>query len=337
MRREISVAFQTNKSAAEYVALARLVDTYAFDRITVYCDAPFQPSYGPLLLMAPLLRRAMLGPAAVPPARMHPVDIAANTALLATAASGGVYVGLARGAWLGEVGIAEPDHPLQAIREAASVVRYLLSGQTGGFEGEIYRLAPHIHAPYPLPDRMPPLLIGTWGKRLAAIAGEIADEVKIGGSANPAMAPIMRAFITEGARAVGRDQNAVGIVFGAVCVADPDRQRARFAARRSVALYLPVVAALDPTAQVDPELIRRIEDAVRQERTDDAAALISDALLEKFAFAGNADDLIRQASALFEAGASRIEFGTPHGVDSPAGGLHLIGQTVVPELQRSYA
>ena len=65
MDTQISIAFQTDKTPAQYIALARQVDQYAFDGVSVYCDAPFQPSYGPLLLMAPHLRHARLGPAAI--------------------------------------------------------------------------------------------------------------------------------------------------------------------------------------------------------------------------------------------------------------------------------
>jgi len=42
----------------------------------------------------------------------------------------------------------------------------------------------------------------------------------------------------------------VGVVIGAVSVIDEDRAAARAAARQTVALYLPVVAPLDPTVAV---------------------------------------------------------------------------------------
>ena len=35
MKHEISIAFQTNKSASDYVALARLVDKYDFDAVSL--------------------------------------------------------------------------------------------------------------------------------------------------------------------------------------------------------------------------------------------------------------------------------------------------------------
>ena len=54
---------------------------------------------------------------------MHPIDIAANTALLAGLAKGGVYIGLARGAWLAEHGIREPKSPIQGMREAVEIIQ----------------------------------------------------------------------------------------------------------------------------------------------------------------------------------------------------------------------
>lgn len=322
---QISIALQTDKTPAEYVALAQLIDRYDFDVVSVYCDAPFQPSYAPLLLMAPHLKRARLGPAAVSPARIHPIDIASQTALLAQLASG-VYVGIARGAWLADHGILEPSKPIQAIREAVGVVRYLLEGRSGGYAGEVFSLAPHIHAPYALPAQPIPILIGTWGRSLCALAGEIADEVKVGGTANPDLIPVIRGYI-------GNER--VGICVGAVTVVDHDREKARAVARRSVALYLPVVAPLDPTVFVEPELIARLKWLVEQDDETSASSLISDDLMDRFAFAGNSDDIIRQSERLFAAGASRIEFGTPQGVSS-AKGIQLLGEKVIPALRRSH-
>jgi len=328
----LSIAFQTDKSPAEYIALAKLVDRYPFDVVSVYGDAPFHPSFGPLLLMAPHLRRARLGPAGVSPARMAPVDMAANTALLDATAPGGAYLGIVRGAWLDAHGIAEPSRPLTAIHEAVEIVRLILSGESGGYAGDIYHLADHVRAPYPLPAAPIPIMIGSWGPKLCALAGEIADEVKVGGSANPAVVPVIRQRIAAGERQAGRSPGTVGVVLGAVSVVDEDRQAARVLARRELALYLPVVAALDPTTTVEPELIARVEEHVNRGDSEAAAALIPDDLLDRFALAGNPADLIEHCQALFAAGVSRIEFGTPHGL-KPETGIRLLGEKVLPALQ----
>jgi 5,10-methylenetetrahydromethanopterin reductase len=331
MKRQLSIAFQTDKTPARYIALARQVDQYDFDVVSVYCDAPFHPSFGPLLLMSPHLRHARVGAAAVSPARIHPIDMAAETALLAGMAQGGVYLGIARGAWLADYNLSQPS--IQAIREAVDIVRYLLSGESGGYQGEEYRLASHVRAPYPLPTEPIPILIGTWGAKLSALAGEIADEVKVGGSANPDMVPVIQSRIQIGEQRARRAVGTVGVVMGAVTVVDEDREQAREAARRSVAMYLPVVAPLDSTLSIEQALLTRLQAHVNQGELEMAARLISDDLLERFAFAGSPDDIVRQSETLFSAGARRIEFGTPHGLVAERG-IDLLGQRVIPALRR---
>jgi 5,10-methylenetetrahydromethanopterin reductase len=336
MKPEISIAFQTDKTAAEYIALAKLVNQYDFDAVTVYCDLPFHPPYAPLMLMAPHIERARIGVAANAPSRIYPLDIAAQTALLAEIAQGGVYVGVARGAWLSDHGIHEHEMPIQAIRETVDIIRYMLSGKSGGYSGQVYQLAEHVRAPYQLPDYQVPVLIGSWGRKLCTLAGEIADEVKVGGSTNPDLVPVIQSYIAAGETLAQRPTGTVRVVMGAVSVIDEDRQAARSAAKRSVALYLPVVAALDPTVTVEPELIDRLRVHSERGENDQAAALISDDLLDKFAFAGDADDLINHALRLFEAGAGRVEFGTPHGLN-PQTGIDILGRKVLPALRKSIA
>ncbi len=331
MKRELSIAFQTDKSAQEYIALAKLVNQYDFDVVSVYCDAPFHPSYPPLTLMAPHIHKARIGTAAVSPFRIHPIDIASQSALLADLAQGGTYIGLARGAWLSDFSIAEPSKPIQAIREAIMVIRQLLSGETGGYSGEFYSLAEHVRATYPLPPEQPPLLIGTWGKKLCAVAGELADEVKIGGSANPDVVSVIQDYIAVGETQAQREVGSVGVVVGAVCVVDEDGEQAKALARRAVALYMPVVTQLDPTMEIAPDLSQRIQEAVHQQNESQIDALISDDLLAKFAFAGTLSDIIDHCERLFDAGTSRIEFGTPHGISSDKG-IRLLGEQVLPAL-----
>lgn len=330
---ELSIAFQTDKRASEYVALAKLVDQYAFDAVTVYCDAPYHPSYGPLLLMAPHIRRARIGPSGIPPSRMHPLDIAAQTALLADLAAGGVYIGLVRGGWLAEHGIRELEPPIGAIREAARIIRALLAGDAAGYAGAVYQIAEHVRAPYPLPDAQIPLQIGTWGRKLAALAGEIADEVKIGGSANAAVIPLIADYIAAGETRAGRARGSVNVVIGAVSVIDDDREAARWMARKAVTLYLPIVSRLDTTLEIDPDLMARVQGRVNAGEHEAAARFIPDEILDRFIFAGAPRDIIEQCGRLFDAGAQRIELGTPHGVDEAATGIRLIGEQVIPALQ----
>jgi len=212
------------------------------------------------------------------------------------------------------------------------VIRRLLAGAAGPYRGEFYRLPAEPLLRYPPRRRAVPLLLGAWGPRGLALAGEVADEVKLGGSANPALVPVVRERLALGQRRAGRPGGSVGVVFGAVTVVDRDGERARAAARREAARYLPVVAPLDPTVHLPPGLLDRMARLVAAGEDAAAGALVPDDLLDRFAFAGTPEAVAAQAAALFAAGATRIEFGTPHGLDE-VGGLRLLGAAVLPALR----
>lgn len=329
--RELSIAFQSDKPPADYAELARRVETHGFDVLSIYADLLFQPPIVPLAVAAGATSRIRLGPASLNPYTLHPVEIAGQVASLDRLSGGRAYLGLSRGAWLDEIGVTQ-DRPLSRLREAIDVVEHLLAGRREVYAGRHVRLTKHHARRYDVARPRVPLLLGSWGPRTLALAGERADEVKIGGSANPDIVPVVREWTGRGAARAGRDPAEIGICLGAVTVVDEDRDLARALIRREVALYLPVVAGLDPTVAVDPELMSRIAALVARGGADQAGELVPDDLLDRFAFAGNPDDIIRQSEALFAAGVTRIEFGTPHGV-TPGEGLRLLGERVLPALR----
>jgi 5,10-methylenetetrahydromethanopterin reductase len=324
------IAFQSNKTPAEYEALADVVDQYAFDVVSVYNDPLFQPALGPLLLMARRLRRAQLGPAGLNPYTVHPLEIAGQIALLDLVSQGRAYLGLVRGSWLDALGLAT-SRPVTTLREATLLVKHLLARREEPFEGKVFKLAAGATLNYEPLRADVPAMIGTWGPRTARMAGEIADEVKIGGSTNPNMARYLRPFVDEGSGSAGRPPGSVGICLGAVSVVDEDRDAARALARREVARYLAVVAPFDRTLD-DPEWLARIRQAASRGDHDAISRDISDEMLDRFAFAGNPNDIVRQVEAAKAAGATRVECGTPHGLD-PHEGVRLLGERVLPALR----
>jgi 5,10-methylenetetrahydromethanopterin reductase len=317
---QVSIAFQSDKTPGEYVELARLAEAGGFDVVSVYHDLFFQPAIYPLLLMAQVTERVRLGPAGLNPFTLHPVEIAGQIAALDALSGGRAYLGLVRGSWLEALGI-EPRRSLTSLREAVEIVRRLLAGDTGGFAGEVFSLAPGAGLRSEPLRRRVPVLIGTWGIKVAALAGEVAQELKIGGTANPELVPIVR-------ERIGNDE--VRIVVGAVTVVDEDGAAARQRARAEAALYFPVVAGLDPTLEVPSRLVEEVRRLVDAGDSQAAGELIPDELLDRLAFAGTPEQVARQAAALYDAGAARVEFGTPHGL-APRLGVELLAARVVPE------
>ena len=86
---------------------------------------------------------------------------------------------------------------------------------------------------------------------------------------------------------------------------------ARERARAEVEPYLGVVARLDPTLELEPG---------------------AEPPLDRFVLAGTPEEVAAQARRLVDAGASRIEFGTPQGMTT-RGGVDLLARDVLPLLR----
>jgi 5,10-methylenetetrahydromethanopterin reductase len=249
--------------------------------------------------MARVTERIRLGPAALNPFTLHPYEIAGQVAMLDAVSNGRAYLGLAKGAWLDRLGLEEA-RPLAALREAVAVVRALLAGDTSGVAGERFTLEPGTELAYPRLRAEVPLLVGTWGRETARWAGTVADELKIGGTANPDLLPLVRGW-------VGNDD--VRLVTGCVTVVDEDGEWARGHAAAKVQPYLDVVARHDPTlAAGEPPA------------------------LDRFCIAGTPEEVAERVVELWEAGAGRVELGTPQG-RTPLAGVELICDRVLPLLR----
>ena len=325
----LSIALQSDEDLATYASLAPLVEELGFSAISVYADLMYPSPLLPLITIARSTRRIRLGPACLNPYLLHPVEIAGQLHALDRASGGRAYLGLARGAWLDAVGVAQ-ERPVRRLREAVDVVRHLFSGRDDGYQGEIFRLKPGTRLAYQPVRKEVDLLLGAWGPLGISLAGELAAEVKIGGTASPGLLPAARESLARGESRGGRPPGGVGLVCGAVTVVDEDGPAARRLARAEVATYLPVVARLDPEgAGVDAAGLAEMQRLVRGGDHGAAGRLVPDAVLDRFAFSGTPDQVAAQVEALFAAGATRVEFGTPHGLTA-ARGIELLGRRVLP-------
>jgi 5,10-methylenetetrahydromethanopterin reductase len=329
----ISIAFQTNKTITAYGSLAAAAEAYGFDGVSVYNDLLYQPAWLPLLEMARHTRRVRLGVAAVNPFTCHPLNIAGNIALIDEASQGRAYLGLARGGWLDFVGL-EPARPVTALHEAFECIRRLLAGSKEAYPGEIFRLAGGETLRWSIYRPNIPFLLGAWGPKTIQACLPYISEIKIGGTANPGVIPQIQAAIAA-APQIDRDPSEVGIAVGAVTVVDRDGEAARRLARREAALYISIIAQLDHSLGIEPELLSRINEASARYDYVLVGSYISDDLLRRLAFAGTPDEVAAQAIELFEAGAGRVEFGTPHGLEEEEG-LRLLGEQVLPALREYF-
>jgi 5,10-methylenetetrahydromethanopterin reductase len=288
------------ESVADVRSAAEAATPYSFDSFSVYGDLGDMPPYAVLHASADILAQSDIthvGPLGVPVGMQHPDVIALHALALEEQLPGQSSVGLVRGAFLESIG--EKPATLTRLEETVGYIRQKFG-----------------------PNITPPIYIGGFGPRILRLAGNLGVQgVKLGGSANPAMAEQAKQNINN---------SGVDIVLGAVSVIDSDRIAARQRARREVAKYLAVVGHLDTTLDGD-ELDSLGHFEARFSACDpNAHEDISDSLLDKFALAGTPDDALAALERL-KPHATRFEFGTPHGLTDRATAIRYIGDSILGE------
>lgn len=279
------------QSIADVRGAAEAAAPYGFDSFSVYGDLGDLPPYAVLHATANTLRTSRIGyigPMGVPVGMQHPEVVGMHAKALEEQLPGRTSIGLVRGAFLESIG--EKPASLAQVETTITTVREK--------NGDL------------------PIYLGGFGKRMLELAGRLGVAgVKLGGTTNIELAKQAREIINN---------PEVKIVLGAVSVIDRDRKAARSLARREVAKYLDVVGCLDTTLDPDElESLSRFTELYRAGDVD-AQETISDALLDKFAFAGTAGDAIEMLEAM-DGVVERFEFGTPHGLYERASGIKLLG------------
>jgi 5,10-methylenetetrahydromethanopterin reductase len=329
----LGIAVAGEKPISEIVALAKMVDELGFETLTIYDDLMFKPVW-PLLTAAALqTRRVRLGPGVVNPYLTHPAILAGNLALLDECSNTRAYLGIGKGAFLEFLHVEQPK-PITAVRESIELVRRFLRGDRTAYAGKLFQAAESAFFRWTPPRADVPIMVGTWGKKMAEMAAEVADEVKASAMWNADYAAMLADHIAAGAARAGRAAAAVKLVIGPLTSIADDRTAARERARLSLAIYLPYLHPMTEFVGVEPELIQRVGAASSRGDYAGAARLISDDVLGRMTLCGDANDIIAEIERVAAAApVARIEFGTPHGPDEAAA-VRLLGEKVLPHFSR---
>jgi alkanesulfonate monooxygenase SsuD/methylene tetrahydromethanopterin reductase-like flavin-dependent oxidoreductase (luciferase family) len=176
-----------------------------------------------LSALAEVTRRVALGSLVLNVGSRHPGVLACMAATLQEVSSGRLLLGLGAGASRNlpyaveheAIGLPiEPDRVrAERVAEAAQVMRRLWAGDESSFAGAHYRL--ERPSGFLRPDPPPPIIVGGFGPRMAAIAGRHADGFNTQ-AGHPRLAELIRIARDEHAGA-GRDPaRFVMTVFGAL-------------------------------------------------------------------------------------------------------------------------
>ena len=258
--------------------------------------------------MARVTERVRLGPAALNPFTLHPYEIAGQTAMLDLASGGRAYLGLVKGAWLDRLGLDERAASAWHCGKRSRSSRSCSPATRAGSRASASRSRRGRPSPTSALRPSVPLLIGTWGERTAAWAGTVAAELKIGGSANPELVPVMRGWAGRptcaSSSAASRSSTRTG----------RGRGSARGRRWRRTSTSSPV--------------------STRRSSCDRARSRRSTASRSR----GRPRRWPRGCIALWEAGADRVELGTPQGRTTRDGrAAHLRARAAAAAALRSPA
>lgn len=168
---------------------------------------------------------------------------------------------------------------------------------------------------------------------MAHLAGEIEGEVEVGGTANPDMVKVIQDLVLPGATAAGRSVDDLRISFNPMLVIDDDGAEAESLAIRTVAMYVAVAGAHDPTLDLDPDMLRRLNSFLEADDHEAAGNLLDSDTLRRFAVCGTPTEAVDHLLSLRDAGLDTVYLGNPFGLDE-TGGLELLCNRVIPAVRR---
>ena len=308
-----------------YPELARAVESYAFDELTVHDIVWWRPVWPILTLVAEHTERVLVGPDVTHPYLRHPAETAACVAALDELSGGRAVLGVGAGSMLKPLNV-NTAKSLVVVRELVELTQKLLARGREPYVGALFHAEPQAQFFWePLRPRVP-TFVGAYAPRMVAEAPRWADELRPPGI----WAPDFFRDVQRRARvAAGRDDFRVGCDVW-ISIGD-DREEARAMGRRILAQFLPL-RVFEPQVtffEIDEAEVAAVRDRMAAGDVAAAARHVSDRTLDTFVANGNAADVVSGLEGLLEAGPSTVTFSGRLGPD-PDRALELLGRDVLP-------
>jgi len=328
------------QSYADLVELIEDSQGMGYRQIWVANEKFFHDMYVTATLVAEHTTGLDIGTFVVDPYSQHPALTARGVATLDEASGGRAILGIgAGGTGFPAMGIHRVK-PAQAIKEAIHVIRGLLRGETVDFHGEIIQAHQARLNFDPRPNI--PIVVASRGDLVLQVAGEVADGVMIATYAEPGGVRHGLSMVTKGAERAGRTLADLTISSRVDTCIHEDRRVAIEALKPFVGVFLWTSypdrkfvhrVGLEVPAELEQIIARRDYNLMAPN-----AHLIPDAFVEKFCWAGTADEVAEKVAAVIETGIQNIVF-LPH---TPPDGsvrdtIEAFAQSVMPMLEEKFA
>jgi 5,10-methylenetetrahydromethanopterin reductase len=284
--------------------LAEGVERLGYDYVWVNDERLERDPFTVLAAIAMRTRRIRIGPGVTNPYSRHPALLATAAATLDELSGARAVLGIgAGGTNHAALGITR-EAPVVALREALSVIRGLLAGDTVTVEGRVIRAG---EAKLGFEARAGlPIYVGAGGAWGRARAGALADGVIVGNVVSEAGWRYALERVSKGADRGGRNLDEVALVAWVyACVAD-DGEGALDAIRPMAATSLVTSRpVLDEIGIEMPEAFAREMDAsgwsLSRESVTRAGRTLSPEIVNRFGIAGSPAEVRERLDALLRA------------------------------------
>jgi 5,10-methylenetetrahydromethanopterin reductase len=297
----------------DLVGLIEATDLLGYDQLWVSNEKFFRDMYVVATLAAEHTYRLKIGTFVADPYSQHPALTAMSVGTLDAVSSGRAILGIGAGGTGFPVMGIQRVKPAQAIREAITVIRALWRGETVDFHGEVIECN-HGRLNSPVrPDI--PIVIATRGDRILQLGGELADGVMIATYSEPRGLAYALSKVEAGARRAGRKLEDLTIYTRVDACISQDRREAIEAVKWMVGVFLWTsypdrkfvkVVGLEIPPELEAIIARRDYNLVLEN-----THLIPDEFVEKFCWAGTAEEVAVKVAAVIKMGFRNITF-LPH-------------------------
>lgn len=293
--------------------LARLAEDAGVDHLWLADERFYREVYTSLALCAVRTRRIALGPCVTDPYSRHPALTAMAIATLDEVSGGRAALGIGAGiSGFAELGIRR-DRPARALREAITLVRRLLAGETVEVRGDVVRFHDG-RLDFTPPRPSLPIYVASNGPLGQAVAGAVADGLIMEGCGSPDEARALAAAVARGAAEAGRPAGAVQLVARLNACIAPDGRAARDVLRLRVARTLGAgrlrFATLEAQGLALPAeataKVAGVPYAAGIEPYRPLLPLITDRVVDALTLAGTVQEVAERLTALGRAGIGQV-------------------------------
>lgn len=330
------VALQGDKTPGEYIRLGKHIEKLGYDRLYVYDDLMYRPSWQILSLIAANTKRIELGPCLVNGFYCHPAKIAENAVFLDEVSRGRTVLGVGRGAFFDYLDMAlSESQTRKGCEETIQLVKRFFAKSETAFKGRYFQATEKAVLRWEPPRKDIPLVLGSWNEKMAAIAGKHCEEMQVAESWDLDYLGKLFTQLCKGAKDARRSRPPSFSIGGISCISS-DETAAYEKAKQTLAVYLPYLKGIMSKSgfDVDSENMKKIDLFSKKGRFEEAVPFITNDLVHALSLSGTPDRVREKLEHLIRrSNIHGILLSPPYGtLDSVEDNLQFIMEEVVSKI-----